>query len=203
MSRKSREEPKILLFNRWDFDEVTINDPGLKRAISLKPVYIPHSFGRQEHRRFGKAEVNIVERLINQLMRFGRKYWKNTGRMGGKKHRAINIVRTTLDIVHLRTGKNPVEVLVRAIENASPNEDVTRITYGGVTYHVSVDVSPFRRIDIALRNIALGAREAAFSHPKSIEECLADEIIAAANGDTGSSAIRARIEMERVAAASR
>jgi small subunit ribosomal protein S7 len=203
MSRKSREEPKILLFNRWDFDEVTINDPGLKKAISLKPVYIPHSFGRQEHRRFGKAEVNIVERLINQLMRFGRKYWKNTGRMGGKKHRAINIVRTTLDIVHLRTGKNPVEVLVRAIENASPNEDVTRITYGGVTYHVSVDVSPFRRIDIALRNIALGAREAAFSHPKSIEECLADEIIAAANGDTGSSAIRARIEMERVAAASR
>ncbi|MFP3283202.1 MAG: 30S ribosomal protein S7 [Nitrososphaeria archaeon] len=203
MSRKSKEEPKILLFNRWDFDEVTINDPGLKKAISLKPVYIPHSFGRQEHRRFGKAEVNIVERLINQLMRFGRKYWKNTGRMGGKKHRAINIVRTTLDIVHLRTGKNPVEVLVRAIENASPNEDVTRITYGGVTYHVSVDVSPFRRIDIALRNIALGAREAAFSHPKSIEECLADEIIAAANGDTGSSAIRARIEMERVAAASR
>jgi small subunit ribosomal protein S7 len=203
MSRKSREEPKILLFNRWDFDEVTINDPGLKKAISLKPVYIPHSFGRQEHRRFGKAEVNIVERLINQLMRFGRKYWKNTGRMGGKKHRAINIVRTTLDIVHLRTGKNPVEVLVRAIENASPNEDVTRITYGGVTYHVSVDVSPFRRIDIALRNIALGAREAAFSHPKSIEECLADEIIAAANGDTGSYAIRARIEMERVAAASR
>lgn len=164
---------------------------------------MPHSFGRHEHRRFGKTSVNIVERLVNQMMHFGRKDWKNTGRMGGKKQRAINIVRTAFEIIHLKTGRNPIEVLVRAIENAAPNEDVTRITYGGVTYHVSVDVSPVRRVDVALRNIALGAREAAFSHPKSIEECLADEIIAAANGDTSSFAIKSKIEIERIAAASR
>ncbi len=200
---KKREEPKILLFGKWDFEEVQVKDPGLVKAISLKPVYIPHSFGRHEHRRFGKLEVNIVERLVNQMMHFGRKDWKNTGRMGGKKQRAINIVRTAFEIIHLKTGRNPIEVLVRAIENASPNEDVTRITYGGVTYHVSVDVSPSRRVSLALRNIALGAREAAFSHPKTIEECLADEIIAAANGDTNSYAIKAKIETERVAAASR
>ncbi|MGC8556044.1 MAG: 30S ribosomal protein S7 [Conexivisphaera sp.] len=203
MSKKAKEEPRILLFGKWSFDDVEVKDPGLKKVISLKPVYVPHTFGRHEHRRFGKVEVNIVERLVNQLMHFGKKDWKNTGRMGGKKHRAMNIVRTAFDIIHLKTGRNPIEVLVRAVENASPNEDVTRITYGGVTYHVSVDVSPSRRVDLALRNIALGAREAAFSNPKSIEECLADEIIAAANGDTSSFAVKARIEVERVAAASR
>ena len=203
MSKKSREEPKILLFGKWSFDDVEVKDPGLKKVIGMRPVYVPHTFGRHEHRRFGKLDVNIVERLVNQMMHFGRKYWKNTGRMGGKKHHAINVVSTAFDIINLKTGRNPVEVLVRAIENASPNEDVTRITYGGVTYHVSVDVSPSRRVDIALRNIAMGARESAFSHPRTIEECLADEIIAAANGDTSSFAIKAKIEMERVAAASR
>ncbi|MFP3137502.1 MAG: 30S ribosomal protein S7 [Nitrososphaeria archaeon] len=203
MSKRTKEEPKVLLFGKWDFEGIEVRDPGLRSVINLRPVFIPHSFGRHEHRRFGKAKVNVVERLVNQLMHFGRKDWKNTGRMGGKKHRAINIVRTAFDIINLKTGRNPIEVLVRAIENAAPNEDVTRITYGGVTYHVSVDVSPSRRLDLALRNIALGARESAFSNPKSIEECLADEIIAAANGDTSSFAVKARVEIERVAAASR
>lgn len=200
---KKLDEVKILLFDKWDFSEVEVRDPGLKRVISLKPVYVPHSFGRHEHKRFGKTEVNIVERLVNQMMHFGKVDWKNRGRMGGKKHRAINIVRTAFEIIHLKTGKNPIEVLVRAIENAAPNEDTTRITYGGVVYHVSVDVSPVRRVDLALRHIALGARESAFSNPKTIEECLADEIISAANNDVSSFAIRKKIEIERIAAASR
>ncbi len=198
-----RGEPKVLLFGRWSFDDIEVKDPGLKNVLSLKPVFIPHSFGRHEHKRFGKTEVNIVERLVNQMMHFGKKDWKNTGRMGGKKHKAINIVRTTFEIIHLKTGRNPIEVLVRAVENAAPNEDTTRITYGGVVYHVSVDLSPSRRVDLALRHIAMGARDSAFSKPRSIEECLADEIVAAANNEVTSHAIKAKMEMERIAAASR
>ncbi|MGQ9719071.1 MAG: 30S ribosomal protein S7 [Nitrososphaerales archaeon] len=194
---------KILLFRKWDTSEVKVKDRGLERVISLKPIIMPTSMGRHEHRKFAKAEVNIVERLVNNLMHFGKKYAKNIGRMGGKKARAINIVKTAFDIIHLRTGGNPVEYLVRAIENVAPNEDTTRIGYGGVIYHVSVDISPLRRVDLALRFISGGAREASFSNPKSIEEVLADEIIMAANKDINSYAIKKKNEQERIAMASR
>ncbi len=197
------KEPNLLLFNRWDFKEVKVTDPGLENVISLKPMLVPISFGRHEHKRFGKAEVNIVERLVNSIMHFGKRYAKNTGRMAGKKARAINIVKTAFDIIHLRTGKNPIQVLVKAIENASPNEDTTRIIYGGVVYHVSVDVSPVRRVDLALRFISEGARLAAYSSIKTIEEALADEIILAANNDANSYAIKKKNEQERIAMASR
>jgi len=197
------KEPNLLLFNRWDFKEVKVTDPGLVNVVSLKPMLVPISFGRHEHKRFGKAEVNIVERLVNSIMHFGKRYAKNTGRMAGKKARAINIVKTAFDIIHLRTGKNPIQVLVKAIENASPNEDTTRIIYGGVVYHVSVDVSPVRRVDLALRFISEGARLAAYSSIKTIEEALADEIILAANNDANSYAIKKKNEQERIAMASR
>ncbi len=194
---------KLQLFRKWDMSEVKVKDKGLEHVISLKPVIVPASMGRHEHHKFAKAEVNIVERLINNMMHFGKKYAKNTGRMGGKKQKAIKIVKTTLDIIHLKIGGNPVEYLVRAVENTSPNEETTRIGYGGVVYHLSVDISPLRRVDLALRFIAEGARVAAFSNPKSIEEALADEIIMAANRDVNSHAVKKKNEQERVAMSSR
>jgi small subunit ribosomal protein S7 len=48
-----------------------------------------------------------------------------------------------------------------------------------------------------------GARKASFGNPKPIDECLADEIIAAAAGDSKSYAVQKRNEMERVALSSR
>jgi small subunit ribosomal protein S7 len=182
---------------------VEVTNLGLKKAISLKPTVIPMSMGRHEHQKFQKAGVNIVERLANSIMHFGRKHSKNTGRMGGKKIRAINIVETALDIIHLRTGENPLKVLVKAIENTAPNEDTTRIAYGGVVYHVSVDIAPLRRVDLALRFISEGVREATFSAPRSVEEALAEEIVLAANNDTNSYAVKKKNEQERIAMASR
>ena len=96
-----------------------------------------------------------------------------------------------------------MELLVKAIENASPNEDTTRIVYGGVVYHVSVDVAPLRRIDLALRFIAEGVRESTYSHPQTIEEALAKEILLASNNDMGSHAVKKKNEQERIAMASR
>ncbi|MEM2272682.1 MAG: 30S ribosomal protein S7, partial [Candidatus Bathyarchaeia archaeon] len=90
-------------------------------------------------------------------------------------------------------------VLVRAVENAAPCEDTTRIMYGGIVYHQSVDISPQRRVDLALRWIGEGARAASFSNPKTIEECLAEEIILAANNDLKSYAIQRKNELERIA----
>ncbi len=183
------------LFEKWSFEGIEVEDPGLKRYISLKPVYVPHSMGRHEHGRFRKAEVNIVERLVNNLMR--------PGMSAGKKARAINLVRNTFEIIHLRTKKNPIQVLVRAIENSAPCEDTTRISYGGVAYHMAVDMAPQRRVDVALRLLSEGARKIAFGNSRSLEECLAEELILAANKDVKSHAIAKRHEMERVALSSR
>jgi small subunit ribosomal protein S7 len=198
-----KEQVHIQLFHKWDATDIAINDPGLKNVISLKPAVIPVTFGRHEHQRLKKAEVNIVERLANKMMHFGKKYAKNTGRMGGKKARMLNIVKTAFEIIHLETGKNPIELLVRAIENSSPNEDTTRIVYGGVVYHVSVDVAPLRRVDLALRFIAEGVRESTYSNPLAIEEALDKEITLASNNDMASHAVKKKNEQERIAMASR
>jgi small subunit ribosomal protein S7 len=196
-------EPKLLLFEKWDPAGIKVEDQGLQRAISLKPSIAVTSMGRHEHKKFGKLEVNIVERVANNIMHFGKKNAKNAGRMGGKKQRALKIVASTMDIISLKTGQNPIEVIVRAVENSSPNEDTTRIAYGGVVYHVAVDIAPSRRVDLALRFISEGLREAAFSNTRSVEEILADEIIMAAKNDTNSFAIKKKNEQERIAMSSR
>ncbi len=193
----------ILLFRKWHLSEIEIKDIGLKTAISLKKTIMPMDFGRSALRRFNKADVNIVERLVNKMMHFGKKNAKNTGRMAGKKIHIYNIVKATFEIIHLKTGKNPVEVLVRAIENSAPNEDTTRIVYGGTVYHVSVDVAPLRRVDLALRFIADGVKEATFSNPKPIEEFLAEHLILSANNDPTSPSVKRKNELERIAQASR
>jgi len=197
------ETQNLLLFRKWDLSDIEIHDIGLKNAISLKKSIMPLTFGRSALKRFNKADINIVERLANKIMHFGKKYAKNTGRMGGKKAHSINIVKATLDIIHLKTGKNPVEVLVRAVENSAPNEDTTRIVYGGTVYHVSVDVAPIRRVDMALRFIADGVKEATFSNPKAMEEHLSEHIISAAQNDSNAPSIKKKHELERVAQASR
>jgi small subunit ribosomal protein S7 len=186
---------EIKLFQKWSFKEVQVKDIGLQRYLNLTPMVAPHSMGRHEHQRFRKAKVNIVERLINSLMR--------PGKNSGKKAKAANIVRQAFEIINLRTGKNPIAVLVQAVENSSPCEDTTRISYGGVVYHLSVDVAPQRRIDMAVRHITEGARAASVNNPKSIEECIADELVLASNNDIKSAGISKRHEIERVAQSSR
>ena len=197
------EAAKILLFGKWDLESVEVGDLGLKTAISLRPMTVPLTFGRSALKRFNKADVNIVERLANKMMHFGKRYAKNTGRMAGKKMSVFNTVKTAFEIIHLKTGRNPVEVLVRAVENSAPNEDTTRIVYGGTVYHVSVDVAPLRRVDLALRFIADGVKESTFSSTRTIEEHLADQLIVASNNDPGSSSVKKKNELERIAQASR
>jgi ribosomal protein S7(archaeal)/S5(eukaryotic) len=188
------ESEEIRLFGKWDY-KVEIRDPSLKKYISLSPVFLPHTGGRHEHRRFGKSRVPIVERLINNVLRGGRNK--------GKKMLGYNIVKMTFELIALRTGQNPLQVLVRAVENAAPREETTRIMYGGIVYYVAVDISPQRRVDLALRHIAMGAKQAAFNNPMPIEEALAEEIIAASNNDNRSFAIRRKEEIERIALSSR
>ncbi len=195
MSQTATQPQEIMLFQKWSFKDITVKDIGLQRYLNLTPMVAPHSMGRHEHQRFRKAKVNIVERLINGLMRGG----KNAG----KKAKATNFVKEAFEIINIKTGKNPIEILVQAVENCAPCEDTTRVSYGGVVYHLSVDVAPQRRIDLAIRHITAGAKASSVNTPKSIQEILADELMLAAAKDIKSSAVAKRNEIERVAQSSR
>jgi small subunit ribosomal protein S7 len=186
---------EIKLFGEWSYDGIEVRDIGLKRYLKLKQIYLPHSGGRHEARRFRKSEMNIVERLINDLMK--------PGSSGGDKSRITNAVRTAFKIISLKSGRNPIEVLIRAVENSAPNEDTTRIGYGGVVYRLAVDISPQRRIDLALRYLVRGIKEQTFGNRRTLEEIVADQLIGAANNDGNNFAVRRKREVERVALSSR
>ena len=125
------------------------------------------------------------------------------GRNGGKKNKAMQIVKQALDIVSLVTGKNPLDSLLKAISLGAPREDSARTGSGGTAKKSAVDVSPMRRINLAIYLMGVGARKAAFRNTRAIGECLADEIIACSQGSAGSYAIRKKEETERGAKANR
>ena len=191
----SAEEVK--LFRKWEFSNVSVNDLALENYMMVKdgPVYLPHTAGRYQRKRFKKMKCPLVERLVVALMFHGRN--------AGKKLMAMRIVKDAFEIINLLTDQNPVQVLVSAVVNAGPREDSTRVGSGGVVRRQSVDVSPTRRINYALYMIAQGAREASFRNVKTVAECLADEIINASKGSSNSSAIKKKDEIERVAKANR
>ena len=199
----------IKLFNRWDFD-VEILDAGLQNYINLEPVFVPNSGGKHSKKRFWKAEkANIIERLVNKIMRgsvgskkFSGKYMRGAGATG-KKSLALKIVEEAFGIIEKRTGRNPIQVFIDAVQNAAPREETTTIIYGGVHYHQAVDVAPMRRIDLAIKNLVVAAYGNSFNKKNTIQECLADEIVEGSNNDPKSFAIKKKEEMERIAQSAR
>jgi small subunit ribosomal protein S7 len=191
---KEEKEPR-LLFNRWDLNEVEVTDPGLKRYINLHSMIVPHSSGKFTKQQFAKGEMLIVERLINRLMQ--------TEMNTGQKHRAIRITKEAFEIIHKKTKKNPVQVLVDAISQAGPREETVRLKYGGINVPKSVDTAPLRRVNSALMFISGGVLAASHKNKKDVSDCLADELIAAARGDSKCYSVTKREERERIAKASR
>lgn len=183
------------MFGKYDVSGVEVHDIGLSKYINLSSYINLHTGGRFSNYSAGKKNINTVERLINKLMR--------TEKYTGKKYGAYRIVMEAFTLIENKTKQNPLQILVNAIENAAPREEVTRLKYGGIAVPKSVDVSPSRRVDIALRNIAIGATDASYKSKKPIENCLADEIMAAARGDQSSHAVSRKEEIERIAASSR
>ncbi|MFH1285006.1 MAG: 30S ribosomal protein S7 [Candidatus Micrarchaeota archaeon] len=197
------------LFNKYEMKDVAVTDVTLTPYVNLDPVITPHSHGRQAQKQFGKKKVNIVERLVNKLMRGGTgektagRVIRTHGSLQGKKFKVMKIVEDALETVASETKGNPVQALVNAVQNTAPREDTTRVQYGGVSYQVAVDVSAQRRLDMALRNIALAAIMGAFDDEKTLAGSLAKEIILAAKNDVNSYAIKKRDETERMARSAR
>jgi small subunit ribosomal protein S7 len=198
-------EPSFLLFGKWNTNQIEVKDVGLQRYIALKPLLVPHTSGRHANRKFHKSQIPIVERFVNKLLNAGKRQEKKyrTGRNAGKKTRAVGMIRRVFEMIDYRTGLNPVQVLVTAIENAAPAEETTRISYGGMAYPRSVDVAPQRRVDLALRYLVVGAARNTHNSAKSFEECIVDELLLAFKGDAGSFAVSRKEERERVARSAR
>ena len=200
---------RLLVFGKYDINEVKLSDTSLGGIITLETKKIPHSFGRAVSKRIDKTQTSIIERLINKVMRSGQGKRKLSGKYirgrggTGKKIQATQIVERAFELVHEQTKQNPLQVLIQAIENSGPREDTTRIKRGGISYTVSVDVSPRKRVDESIKNIALAAFSNSFNKKVSAHEALAKEIILSAKEDNASFSIKRRDEVERIAKSSR
>ena len=181
------------LFGVWEVTEIAYADPSTKRYMTVTPI--AHTMGRHASKQFKKSEISLVERLINRLMQ--------TDENTGKKQQATRIVRDAFETVEERTGENPIQVLVTAVENAGPREETVRLKYGGISVPKAVDVAPQRRVDQALKFIAQGAFNGSFKTTTSAAESLANQLVGASNYDLQAYPVSQKEEQERVAAAAR
>jgi len=206
MTTQTAQTHEIKLFDRWSFEGIKVDDKGLEAYVSLHPVIFPKSGGRHAKQQFYKSKVNIVERLLNKMFvpgHRGKKHKITSKNCTGKTETNVRILLDAFEIIERKTGKNPVEVLVKAVENAAPIEEVLTYQRGGIFVREAVISSPQRRVDTALKHIAQGSYGKAFQNPKSAAECLADEIVAGYKNDQASFAVAERLRREKEAQGAR
>ena len=200
---------ELKIFNKWSMEGLQVTDLGIASQITLQSKIVPHTFGQKSRRRFEKREMGLVERLVNKVMRSGQgkrklsgKYIRGRGSCG-KKIQALHTVEKAFEIIERETKENPIQILVRAVENAAPCEDITRLKKGGISYTQAVDIAPLRRVDESLKNIAVAAFSQSFNSKTPAAQALAKEIMLAAKKDAASFSVKRRNEVERIAASSR
>lgn len=195
----------VKLFGKWD-SNVEVLDPGLKRYITLRPSIYPKSSGAYSKKQFHKSKMHIVERLALHVMVSGhssKKHKITSGKFGGGYQTAMKVVEKAFETIEEKTKKNPVEVLVRAIETASLSEEITAYQVGGIMARQAVITAPQRRVDKTLRLFAQGAYKDSFNKKTGVAEALANEIIAASEGSNKSLAVREKERIEQEAAGAR
>lgn len=69
----------------------------------------------------------------------------------GKQSTAAAIIYAVLDQVKDQTKEDPLEVLMRAVDNVKPKVEVKARRVGGATYQVPVEVSSDRQLSLAFR----------------------------------------------------
>ncbi|MBL7202380.1 MAG: 30S ribosomal protein S7 [Anaerolineae bacterium] len=113
-----------------------------------------------------KYNSEQVEMCINRVMKWG------------KKSTARGIMYDALAIIEDRTKRPPLQTFEQALKNATPLVEVKPRRVGGATYQIPVEVSPDRRVALALRWLIASARSRS---GKSMAENLAAELMDAAN----------------------
>jgi len=202
------DRSNIKLFNKWSFDDVEVSDWTMERYINLTPIIIPHTCGRHNKKTFWKTKkVSVIERFINRLLSPGFMDSKIKGEKSsyhsGKKNHILKAIKTAFMVIEIKTGQNPIQVLVDAICNTAPREEVTRISMGGISYSSAVDVAPQRRVDLAIKFLVQAIAKRAHNNIKSYAENIAEELMAAAQNSQQSNAIKKKDEVERIAISAR
>lgn len=189
------------IFDLYDISNVQIKDPAFKPYISFEGKILLKSHGRNLER-FAIAKTNVVERMANRLAvagHVGKKHKIITNWSSGKYNRNMKTILQVLKIVEEKTKANPVQVLITAIENASPRDEITVIEHGGARYPQAVDTSPMRRINLAIRWMVQGSYAKSFGKKRKMADCLAAEIINASNASMDSYAMGKKNEAEKQA----
>ncbi|MHC4549177.1 MAG: 30S ribosomal protein S7 [Planctomycetota bacterium] len=126
-----------------------------------------------------RHENRLVSKFVNSVMH------------DGKKSTAQRIVYDAYDIIRGRLkDKDPVEVFTQAVNNVKPLIQVRSKRVGGATYQVPMEVSRRRAQMLAIRWI-LGAARGKKGRP--VARALADELIAAYNGEGGAMTTRENV----------
>jgi small subunit ribosomal protein S7 len=133
--------------------------------------------------KFGNVEVS---KFVNVLMQ------------EGKNAVAERIIYGALEQIQKKSGKDPIEVFVTALNNARPMVEVKSRRVGGANYQVPVEVRSTRRTALAMRWLREAARKRG---EKSMGMRLAAELIEASEGRGG--AIKKREEVHRMADANK
>ena len=124
----------------------------------------------------------LVSQLVNKVM------------LHGKRTVAERIVYDALKMVEEKTGNEPISTLKRAIDNIKPPLEVKSRRVGGANYQVPVEVRPRRAGTLSIRWLVDFSRK---RREKTMAECLAGEILDAANGL--GAAIKRRDDMQKMA----
>lgn len=134
-------------------------------------------------RRFGNISVQkFINRLISR----------------GKKSVAENIFYDAMDRIAKTTGKDPVEVFEKAVENVKPLLEVKSRRIGGATYQVPTEVRPERKTSLAIQWLINSAKQ---RPDKTMDERLAKELLDAYNYTGG--AIKKKEDTHRMAEANK
>ena len=141
-----------------------------KREVLADPIY----------------NSKIVTRLVNSIM------------LDGKKGVAQKIVYDAFDIIKDKTGKEPLDMFEKAMENIMPSLECKTRRVGGANYQVPLEVSPARRETLGLRWLTQYSRS---RNEKTMSARLAAEIIDATNGVGG--AVKKREDTHKMAEANK
>tara|TARA_Y100000310_G_scaffold339085_1_gene430639 strand:+ start:754 stop:1341 length:588 start_codon:yes stop_codon:yes gene_type:complete len=193
------------IFDLYETKDIEVKDPALVRYINLDEKLVLKSKGRHAEK-FGNEKINVIERLVNLIAvpgHRGKKHKIQTAWSSGKYSKNLKVIMKMLEIIEDKTKKNPIQVVVTAIENSSPRDEITTIEYGGAKYPQAVDVSPLRRLNLALRNLVHGGYDKSFRKKTKIPEALAKEILLAYENSGESFAIKKKTEAEKQADAAR
>ena len=141
-----------------------------KRDVQIDPIY----------------NSKLVTRLINKVM------------IDGKRGVAQTILYNAFEIIEEKTGREPMEVFEKALENIMPLLELKARRVGGTNYQVPVEVSKERRLTLGLRWLVNYSR---LRNEKTMELRLANEIIDAANGSGAS--VKKKDDIHRMAEANK